>query len=186
MVKRSPVAVDASPRSALRPERTLAPGAVTTLPTTRGSRERGASSLLGHPAAQVDLFARYRDLDRWLLSSLSTVTGGLTPATGLGAATDWWVHLAASAAKQFAMTHEWVQALLGKPVEPLPLPLALGLLPLLGVSQHLRCNRGWGGVGGRGVCGPVGVCMGSVLPMGWPPQGALNTYIDCMHTLKVN
>lgn len=120
MVKRSSVAVDASPRSALRPERTLAPGTVTTLPTTRGSRERGASSLRGHPAAQVDLFARYRDLDRWLLSSLSTVTGGLTPAKGLGAAMDWWVHLAASAAKRFAITHAWVRALRGKPVEPLP------------------------------------------------------------------
>jgi hypothetical protein len=59
---------------------------MVTASMDRRPRERGASSWLGHPAAQGDLFARYRDLDRWRLSFLSTATGGLTPASGLGAA----------------------------------------------------------------------------------------------------
>lgn len=93
-------------------------GAATTLP--RGSRERGASTWLGRPAPQGDLFVRYRDLDRWLLSSLSTFTGGLAPATGVAAAMDWWVHLTASPAKQLALAHALALALQGQAVEPLP------------------------------------------------------------------
>ncbi len=86
----------------------------------RGSRERGSSVWLGQKAAPGDLLERYRDLDRWLLSSLSTATGGLAPATLAGAAMDWWVHLAASPAKQLALAHAAALALQGQDVEQLP------------------------------------------------------------------
>jgi polyhydroxyalkanoate synthase subunit PhaC len=89
-----------------------------TLP--RGSRERGDSSWLGQPAPKGDLFARYRVFDRWLVSSLISATGGQSPATGMGAAMDWWVHLAASPAKQLALAHTLALAPQGLGVEPLP------------------------------------------------------------------
>jgi polyhydroxyalkanoate synthase len=66
----------------------------------RGTRERGGSVWLGQPSAPSDVFRQYRDVDRWLLSSLSQFSGGLAPATLAGAALDWWTHLLASPAKQ--------------------------------------------------------------------------------------
>ena len=39
------------------------------------------SAWLGQPAAHSEVFQRHRDIDRWLLSTLGQVTGGLAPAT---------------------------------------------------------------------------------------------------------
>ncbi len=86
----------------------------------RGSRERGGSIWLGQPVPKGDLFDSYRVLDRWLMSSLITATGGLSPVTGVGAAVDWWVHLAASPAKQLALAHGLARALQALGVDPLP------------------------------------------------------------------
>jgi polyhydroxyalkanoate synthase subunit PhaC len=68
-----------------------------------GSLERGHSSWLGQHADTSDVFQKYRDIDRWLLSSLSQLTGGLAPATLAAAGMDWWVHLLASPAKQMEL-----------------------------------------------------------------------------------
>ena len=85
------------------------------------------------PAADSDVFQRYRDIDRWLLSSLGQVTGGLAPATFAAAGLDWWTHLLASPAKRLEVMHEiatagqrWVdwscgdRTVAGCPFEPLP------------------------------------------------------------------
>ena len=68
-----------------------------------GTRERGGSVWLGRADTASDVFERYRDIDRWLLSSLSQASGGLAPGTLAAAALDWWAHLLASPAKQLAL-----------------------------------------------------------------------------------
>ncbi len=70
-----------------------------------GGRERGHSLWLGQQPAASEVFERYRDLDRWWLSSLSQLTGGLAPATLTGAGVDWWLHLMASPSKQLELAH---------------------------------------------------------------------------------
>jgi len=98
-----------------------------------GSRERGDSAWLGRPVAASEVFQRYRDIDRWLLSSLGQLTGGLSPATFAAAGADWWTHWLASPAKQLELVHEitassqrWVNWSCGDgttppcPFEPLP------------------------------------------------------------------
>ncbi len=102
--------------SALATKARRAPAPVPTAParTGIGTRERGASPWLGLSPAQSARFRQYQDLDRIALSTLARVTGGLSPATLGSAFLDWWVHLAASPAKQIELSQlaleHWMQA----------------------------------------------------------------------------
>ncbi|NYG35330.1 alpha/beta fold hydrolase [Sphaerotilus montanus] len=80
------------------------PGAVV-LPAAsiRGTHERRDSAWLGRSDPPSPAFERYRDLDRLLLSSIGHWTGGLSVTTRANALFDWWVHLAASPAKQLEL-----------------------------------------------------------------------------------
>ena len=83
--------------------------AATTRAKRAGSRERGGSPWLGQSPAQSDLFRRCQDIDRMALSLLAALTGGQSPATLGSAFLDWWVHLAASPAKQIELTQYGLQ-----------------------------------------------------------------------------
>jgi polyhydroxyalkanoate synthase len=89
-----------------------------------GTRERGDSAWLGQPATGSDIFRRYRDIDRSLVSSIGQLTGGVAPFTFAAAGLDWWVHLLASPAKRLELWHE----------------IALGAMRLAGWSCGDGCN----------------------------------------------
>jgi polyhydroxyalkanoate synthase len=65
-----------------------------------GSRERGGSPWLGRGAEPTESFLRWQALERAVGALFGPWRGSLAPATPLGAYADWWLHLAASPAKQ--------------------------------------------------------------------------------------
>ena len=65
-----------------------------------GSRERGASPWLGAGTQPTPAFERWQALERAVGALLGPWRATLAPATPLGASMDWWLHLAASPAKQ--------------------------------------------------------------------------------------
>jgi polyhydroxyalkanoate synthase len=65
-----------------------------------GARERGASPWLGADHASSPLFETLLTLERQVTSAWPVPDPGVAPATIAGAFLDWWMHLAASPAKQ--------------------------------------------------------------------------------------
>lgn len=78
--------------------------------TPPGLRERGDSVWLGQRPSTSEAFELYRPLDRWLLSSVGQLTGGLAPATLAAAGQDWLTHLWVSPAKQLSLWQLAVEA----------------------------------------------------------------------------
>jgi polyhydroxyalkanoate synthase subunit PhaC len=90
-----------------------------------GTRERGGSPWLGSGPEQSALFRRNQDIDHTAMSLLALFTGGQSPATVSSAFMDWWVHLAASPAKQIELTQLWFDQWM-KLAGVKPVPLATG------------------------------------------------------------
>jgi polyhydroxyalkanoate synthase len=67
---------------------------------TAGARERGASPWLGADQAPSPLFDTLLTIERQVTSAWPVPDPGVAPATIAGAFLDWWMHLAASPAKQ--------------------------------------------------------------------------------------
>ena len=174
-----------------------------------GTRERRDSAWLGQPAADSEIFQRHRDIDRWLLSSLGQVTGGLAPATVAAAGLDWWTHLLASPAKQLELVHEiataaqrWVDWSCGDratstcPFEPLPQdkrftapewrqwPYA-GYAQAFLLAQHVwqRATNGVPGVT-RHHEAMVAFCARQWLDMASPSNGVLSNPLVLQRTLS--
>jgi len=86
-----------------------------------GTRERGESPWLGQSPAQSPMFRQVQDIDRMSLSLLALLTGGQSPATLGLAFMDWWLHIAASPAKQIELAQlglEQARRLAGLPPMP--------------------------------------------------------------------
>jgi len=93
-----------------------------------GSREREASPWLSAPSGPSETFRMYQATERQLVPWGLWPGIAVAPATALGAALDWAVHLAASPAKQAELAHlaveqwllAWKTANAGAAVHPLP------------------------------------------------------------------
>ena len=91
-------------RARVRHEHTARGGLVDTSGRPHaGSHERGASPWLGHDAPASALFDACLALERQLTASWPVPDPGVAPATIAGAFLDWWMHLAASPAKQWEL-----------------------------------------------------------------------------------
>jgi polyhydroxyalkanoate synthase len=106
-------------RPAIAKETAKAPGGARVAPRhgaepgpRAGTRERGGSPWLGRGPTQSKLFRQYQDIERMILSLLAPLTGGQSPATLGSAFLDWWVHLAASPAKQLELAQLGMQSCL--------------------------------------------------------------------------
>ena len=114
----------ADPTEPVRPHAARA----TVLPHP-GERERRGSPWLGRDAAPSATFRAYQQLERSLTPWGMVPGAAIAPATLVAAWADWWVHLAASPAKQLELAQlgaeqvarAWVAAVSGiDVVQPLP------------------------------------------------------------------
>jgi polyhydroxyalkanoate synthase len=89
--------------SAPSPHMPAATAAAAAQPARAGSREPGASPWLGGAPAPSKLFEALLALERRLTAWTPLPDTGVAPATTTGAFLDWWMHLAASPAKQWEL-----------------------------------------------------------------------------------
>ncbi|MGZ5239606.1 MAG: PHA/PHB synthase family protein [Caldimonas sp.] len=82
--------------------------------TTPGSRERAASPWLGRASDPSATFGVFRQLEQRMAPWMLVPGSAIAPATSIGAFMDWWVHVAASPAKQMELARsaatQWFRA----------------------------------------------------------------------------
>jgi len=140
---------------------------VQTTAVRAGARERGASPWLGADEPPSALFEALLALERRLTASWPVPDPGVAPATIAGAVLDWWMHLAASPAKQWelalagaGLAAQALAVAAGQPDAVAPLPqdkrfadAAWSQSPYRAMAQAFLLQERWWDLATRGVPG---------------------------------
>lgn len=175
-----------------------------------GARERGGSPWLGRRSPPSDALLRYQAIERALqVLSPWHATTPVSPATTLGAFTDWALHLATSPAKQWELWDvalqnglRWAQAATAGPaddcwcIEPLPQDkrfddAAWRARPFVWYAQALLLQQVWWQRATTGVAGVshhhermVDFAARQWLDMMSPSNGVLSNPVVLRRTLQ--